>query len=97
MPCDVKWTPGGGYAIACSRGQRQPRCSSCGARASKLCDYRVERDGKPATCDRALCTRCAVRVPFGSRFLDYCPPHYRSDQKRSEPAQLDHRIGDAKR
>lgn len=80
MPCETFPVPGG-FAFACGRG-RSRRCSSCKTRtASKLCDFPVTRDGKQGTCDRALCTRCAV--PVGPN-RDLCPPHARHQAKQDE-------------
>jgi len=76
MPCRTIIVGDGVRVIACSRGRSAARCTSCKTRpASKLCDYPVKRDGKEATCDRALCTRCAVRSGVNH---DNCPPHARA-------------------
>ena len=69
MICQHVSMPGGGSAIACSGGRRQ-RCK-CGARATLLCDWRVERR-KSGTCDAPICTRCATSP---AREKDLCPAH----------------------
>lgn len=76
MPCHTLKLPGGGVAIACSRGFKQSPCSvpGCANRSSKLCDYPVVREGKQTTCDAKLCDRCAVKV---GRDKDFCPAHSR--------------------
>jgi hypothetical protein len=48
--------------------------TGCYGVEEKLCDYPVTRKGKPGTCDRKLCSRCAVNVGPNK---DYCPPHAR--------------------
>ena len=61
-----------GYFIACSRNQRKT-CEQCRSRPGvKLCDYPVTRNGKPGTCARSLCARCAVPI---AREVDYCRVH----------------------
>lgn len=72
MPCNLKPLPGGGYAIACSRGQRPILCVTCGQRGNILCDYPVTRNGKPGTCDRPCCRQHAVSV---GPDRDYCLAH----------------------
>lgn len=76
--------PGGG--LACTRGERRPRCSvpSCGGVAPFVCDYELALDlvgGAPTTCDAKLCTRHARIQPGkagadGSAMCHYCPPHH---------------------
>lgn len=64
--CERIPIPGGGYAIACTRGShRRRKCATCGTRtASRLCD------GITATgpCDKPLCDLCAHARGQG----DYC-------------------------
>lgn len=66
-------------AIACGSSPRQ-KCSTpgCTRHAGKLCDYPVTRKGKPGTCDRAVCDRCATSI---APDVDYCAPHAREHQK----------------
>jgi hypothetical protein len=59
-------------AIICSRATRRAPCKYCGAPHTKLCDYPVERNGKPGTCDIRMCDRCATN---GGHEIDYCRPH----------------------
>jgi hypothetical protein len=68
-------------AIACSRGERH-RCSTPGCQndGTKQCDFPVKRNGKPGTCDRYICQKCAMRV---GPDLDYCGPHAR--QAKASP------------
>jgi len=63
-------------AIACSRGPHKA-CATPGCRnhADKQCDFPVTRSGRPGTCDRFICSKCAVRV---GPDLDHCPPHARA-------------------
>ena len=80
MPCKVVKTGERTAAIVCTRGGSK-RCSSCKTRAaSKLCDFPVTRDGKETTCDRPLCTRCAVTV---GPDRDHCPAHARYEAKQA--------------
>lgn len=58
MPCRTyKNRVDGSTVIACSRGKQPPLCSvpSCGERSVALCDYPVERYGRPVTCDSPMC------------------------------------------
>ena len=48
-------------------------CLSCGAPATKLCDFKLLGVKEGKTCDRPLCVRCAKKVTGG---LDYCPGHH---------------------
>lgn len=58
----------------CGRSSRKT-CSSCGRPANKLCDYPVQRRGAaPGTCDRPICSACAVKVGPDK---DYCGAHAR--------------------
>lgn len=90
MKCDrVQFT--GGVAIVCSRGSRsRKQCSvpGCGKRVERECDAPVFRGSRyqPATCDRALCATCAVRIGVSrdGDSVDFCPPHAR--EWREKPA-----------
>lgn len=62
---------GSAVAIVCSRGERRRRCG-CGRWATKLCDARVERRGRRATCDRPMCDRCSTSV---GQNIDHCLAH----------------------
>lgn len=81
MACRTVDLGGGAAAIVCTRGQRRRSCATpgCGNRADKQCDFPVTRNGKPATCDRYVCSSCAVSK---GRDLDYCPPHARSEASK---------------
>jgi hypothetical protein len=69
MTCEVVSFPGSERgAFLCSRGRRAPRCRSCGAAATRLCDHEV---APGRTCDAPLCARHAFRQ--GER--DLCAPH----------------------
>jgi hypothetical protein len=61
--------------IACSRGQRRPRCSvpGCGRYSTRLCDFRL-RTGR--TCDARLCDAHRGSAS-GAPDVDHCPPHRR--------------------
>jgi hypothetical protein len=78
MACRTVDLGGGATAIVCTRGQRSRSCATpgCANRADKQCDFPVTRNGKTATCDRHICSRCAVSK--GSA-LDFCPPHARTE------------------
>lgn len=71
MTCTRIDLPGGGIAIACTRGPRAtPKpapCVTCGAPTDRLCDHRLSDDGK--TCDAPCCA--AHRLRFGREF-DLC-------------------------
>lgn len=73
MPCTPIKLPGGGVAIACTRGRRPrrtPDCSCCTQREGPLlCDFPI---GNGKTCDKPLCRDCARRVGPNR---DYCPSH----------------------
>lgn len=72
MPCKLINIPGGGMAIACSRGRRES-CSSpgCNHEVVALCDYPLTGARMGDACSRPLCDR--HRVAFGK--LDYCLTH----------------------
>jgi hypothetical protein len=61
--------------VFCTRGRRAKPCVYCGAASSRLCDFPVIRKGKKATCDAALCDRCAQHGV--SADVDFCRPHYK--------------------
>ncbi len=77
MICETVRLPDGVAAIVCSgRGRRRKRCA-CGGLTVALCDYPIqlrdrEGDVPEKTCDKPLCTRCAVRV---AKNVDYCREH----------------------
>jgi len=76
MKCQIVKGPGGSAMIICgSRRQNALTCAFCSAKATRLCDFVVEpRVGHvpPKTCDKPLCTACAVRFGTDS---DSCPDH----------------------
>ena len=86
MTCETVTMPGGQVAIVCGRPRKPKRCS-CGGLTVALCDFPIDepviRDGmqqrRKRTCDKPLCTRCAVSV---GKNVDYCPDH-----PRPEPSQ----------
>jgi hypothetical protein len=67
MPC-TPFSIGGARGFICTRRPR-PRCA-CGTPASLQCDAPTKR--RSGTCDRHLCTACAVEVG-PDRHL--CPTH----------------------
>ena len=77
---------GGGTAIVCSRGQRRRSCSTpnCTRTAELLCDHPVTRKGKVGTCDRPICSRCAVSQGENT---DYCQAHGRALKEGAPGAQ----------
>lgn len=65
MGCERVDFPGG-FAIACSRGQRGGRCSGCGSsRVVALCDFPLRGAKAGGTCLRPLCRSCATRAAQG--------------------------------
>ena len=79
MPCQSVKFPNGMTAILCTPPQRRRRCSNgqCVAWAERECDYPAPHR-KTGTCDKPLCTKCAVRI---AENVDHCPSH------PSEPEQ----------
>ncbi len=80
MPCTPFTLPDGTRGILCSR-RPTLRCA-CGRAASLQCDALSTR--RSGTCDRHLCSRCAVEVG-PDRHL--CPAHAQAQQPHS-PQQL---------
>jgi hypothetical protein len=77
MTCETVKLPGGGVAIACTRGRRRPKCSEpgCDAPSQFQCDAPVAGK-KSGTCDRYMCG--AHRTPQrGQPGVDFCPEHAR--------------------
>lgn len=81
MPCNIRNLGGRGVAIYCSRGGRTKPCVTCGKPSTLLCDYPVTRDGKPGTCDRAMCPAHRKRVGPDT---DYCLAHAEHARKPKE-------------
>ncbi len=76
MSCKVS-SPGPGVTVfTCGRQPERAPCetANCGKPHEALCDYPVKRNGKPATCDRRLCSACRVRQ---GPDIDHCPAHAR--------------------
>jgi hypothetical protein len=52
------------------------RCAFCDRWSTKLCDFKIPRDGigriRERTCDKPLCGFCAVSVGAD---IDHCPDH----------------------
>lgn len=67
-----------GMIILCDRGGQSKRCSVCGRKATKLCDFPLRGKLAGKTCDKDLCDKCAVSVGHS---VDYCPAHARYHQK----------------
>ncbi len=61
MPCIPVKTPGGGIAIACTRGRRRT-CAFCSAAAPLLCDGPPPAGSKRKTCDAPMCRQHAKHV-----------------------------------
>lgn len=77
MTCRSIKTPDGHTVIVCSRGRRV-WCSTCGHReATKLCDFKFTGASAGKTCDKPLCSRCAVKMKALGDDVDYCGPHHR--------------------
>jgi hypothetical protein len=82
MPCIPIQMPGGATAIVCTGRRGRRRCSACkNAWASLECDFPTP-SRKSGTCDKPLCTDCAIKM---GEDLDYCPHHPR--ETPPEPAQ----------
>jgi hypothetical protein len=62
-------------AIVCNRERRTCATPGCSKQTRKQCDFPVTRNGKAGTCDRYLCSGCAVSVGPN---VDHCPPHARA-------------------
>jgi hypothetical protein len=75
MPCEPIKLPGGSVGTICFRGPRR-RCSTCGKLgADRLCDVwtgAYDRQGKPKTCNRPVCSNCAVAIDSET---DVCGAH----------------------
>jgi hypothetical protein len=73
-------------AIICSRGRKPKSCSVpfCGNASVALCDYPVERKGKPGTCDSPMCERHRHPV-LGQADTDWCDGHWHHEQRLSLP------------
>lgn len=78
MACEIIQKPGV-TIIVCSRGLHVALCEipGCGFKHSKLCDYRVMRNGVAGTCDLKLCQHHARSV---GPDRDYCPAHLKLSQ-----------------
>lgn len=50
---------GESVAIVCGPRPRRQKCSSCGAGAGLLCDWKL---GGGKTCDKPICRACAMEV-----------------------------------
>lgn len=81
MACRTIVAGPGMTAIACTRGTQRPSCSTpgCANRADKQCDFPVKRGGKAGTCDRHICSKCAVSA---GRNVDHCPAHARLEASK---------------
>lgn len=72
MTCESVTLANGTRAIICRSRPRRRKCSCCGTRwAERECDY-PDLKRKSGTCDKPLCTKCAVK---GGDNIDYCPHH----------------------
>lgn len=69
MPCEIR-----GNAFICSRTSRAKPCAVCGRPGGKLCDFPLTGEKAGKTCDRSLCSKCAVHT---GHEIDYCPTHAR--------------------
>ncbi len=59
MPC-IPFNIDGVTGVACTRGSRREKCSTCGSSSNLYCDG----------CDKPLCAPCSVSH---RRNLDFCP------------------------
>jgi len=72
MPCKRTDLPGGGFVIACTRGQRSKPCVACGRPALLLCDGPPPEGVAWKTCSAPICAGCAQHV---GPDRDLCPAH----------------------
>lgn len=87
MACRIIANGKEGFVVVCTRGgTTRTRCGvpGCWAEGAKLCDFPVERKGKPGTCDAKLCAQHATSV---GEDKDYCPPHAKRAREREEAAR----------
>lgn len=86
MGCEYVPLPGGGAAIACSRGRKTQKCCACSRRSAFQCDWITDKvRGK--TCDAHLCPTHALKVDDDKHL---CPVHqkaYEQWQERRQPAE----------
>lgn len=68
MPCQHVRFADGTSAILCGGRQPVKKCR-CGAKATKLCDWKT---GNGKTCDAPLCASCST-APAPEK--DLCPEH----------------------
>jgi len=72
VTCSAIQLPGGGTAIVCQDGRRQP-CRWCSSPATKLCDGPPPQGSRRKTCDAPMCVTHAEHVE--GQDLDRCPDH----------------------
>lgn len=73
MSCETIKTPGGGFAIVCSRGRRHPRCRWCTHTPGAFqCDWKI---AKGTTCDKHICAEHAQEVAPDKHL---CPEHQKA-------------------
>ena len=83
MGCDAIQLGDGRMIIVCRRGERPQKCSACSKPSVALCDYKVIRKGKAATCDSPMCAEHRHRVP-GTTDTDWCEGHWNYERKLSK-------------
>ena len=71
MHCQRVTTPTGPVIICGPCASNWPPCHHCGQPSTRLCDKTVSRVPF-RTCDRPLCTACAIHRPGN---VDYCRDH----------------------
>lgn len=76
MPCTPVDLGNGVRAIVCTRGRRRAPCQvpGCTEPHTALCDWRIDRRGRAATCDLRLCAAHRWPIP-GELDRDLCPAH----------------------
>lgn len=87
MPCYPVKIPGG-YGIVCTGRKRPKYCVACGARARRLCDWKLAGKKRGKTCSRPICSRCSVQPAPGK---DLCPAHAKAWE--THPANPRRRTG----
>jgi hypothetical protein len=73
MACRDIVVAGRVIGIACDRTRAKP-CVECGRASNRLCDAELQGKKQGKTCDRAICTTCAVHVVPDK---DLCHAHAR--------------------
>jgi hypothetical protein len=97
MTCARVTLDNGFTAIVCGPAPERRPCR-CGKAAEFVCDWKVERRGKAATCDAPVCAACSTKPAEGK---DLCPTHgglwLQRQAANTRPAQQTLNFGDGER